>query len=431
MIRPNTLVAAAACACLALLGSLPAVAATPCAEGGIGGAGAPVERGGIGGTGAPELAVGGIGGTGAPQLAAGGIGGTGSPVALGETAGVVGTITAFGSICVNGLRVQYDDRTPITSDGVPTSAGTLAIGQVVAVEAAGTPRGLIAGKVAILHAVVGPVSQVDARNVLVMGQRVRLPEGTVAPAPGRTVRVSGLRNADGEIIATRVDSTDDREFSVLGTIRNGRVGELRLDSGKALPEGAEVLVRGRLEGGRLRVRTLESEPVRAIAGRADTIVVEARVRDRGERSLQAAGLRIEMDDNTRYTGGRAEDSGRDRLVRVVARARGDGSFRAERVEIRDRRDNGGSRDAGGGESRDRDAGDGKRDDRDRDGRRDDRDQDRDRERQYRDRGARGDERPARAGREGNGHDDRAERSDRAERAERADRPERVERVDRD
>lgn len=427
MTRPISLVAAAACACLALLTSPPAASAAPCAEGGIGGTSAPLARGGIGGTGAPELAVGGIGGTGAPQLAAGGIGGTGSPVALGETAGVVGTITAFGSICVNGLRVQYDDSTPITSDGVATTAGTLAVGQVVAVEASGTQRGLIARKVAILHAVVGPVTQVDARTLQVMGQRVRLPADTVAPNTGRTVRVSGLRNADGEIVATRVDSTDDREYSVLGTVRNGRVGELRLDSDSAVPEGTEVLVRGRLEGNRLRVRTIESEPVRAIAGRAETIVVEARVRDRSERSLKAGGLRIEIDDSTRYAGGRAEDGGRDRLVRVVARARGDGSFHAERIEVRDRRDSGRSRDAGGEKRDDRGRDDRERDgDRDRDRDRQDRDRDRqDRDRQDRDRGDRNEDRSSRSSRE------RLDRGERAERVERAERPERVERVEKD
>jgi hypothetical protein len=96
-------------------------------EGGIGGTGARAE-GGIGGTGA--RAEGGIGGTGA--RADGGVGGT----------GIVGTITGFASVCVNGLEVHYDANTPVTVDGRAAPAGELAIGQVVSAEAEVTQSGL-------------------------------------------------------------------------------------------------------------------------------------------------------------------------------------------------------------------------------------------------------------------------------------------------
>jgi len=82
--------------------------------------------GGVGGTGHSEPS-GGIGGTGLGGDQ-GGVGGT----------GIYGTITAFGSICVNGLRVQYDDAVPVELGGAPASADALAVGQVVFLEA--TPR---------------------------------------------------------------------------------------------------------------------------------------------------------------------------------------------------------------------------------------------------------------------------------------------------
>src|SRR5262245_45113002 len=74
--------------------------------------------------------AGGHGGPGA--VAKGGVGGTGAPATL----GVVGTITEFASVCVNGLEIHYDTATPVTVNGRPAAAGQLALGQVVAVEAA-------------------------------------------------------------------------------------------------------------------------------------------------------------------------------------------------------------------------------------------------------------------------------------------------------
>src|SRR6185369_3233583 len=86
---------------------------------GLGGTG--VASGGIGGTG---IRTGGIGGTG---ISNGGIGGT----------GIVGVITGFASICVNGVEVHYGADTPVLADGRQAQAGDLAVGQVVAVSASG------------------------------------------------------------------------------------------------------------------------------------------------------------------------------------------------------------------------------------------------------------------------------------------------------
>jgi len=103
-------------------------------NGGMGGTGAPLPQrpGGTGGTGAVADGVdgtfidnGGVGGTGAPTLRPGGTGGT----------GIVGTITGFASICVNGLEVHFGKDVPVSENGAPASSAHLAIGQVVAVEA--------------------------------------------------------------------------------------------------------------------------------------------------------------------------------------------------------------------------------------------------------------------------------------------------------
>ena len=65
---------------------------------GFGGTGSVADRG-IGGTG--QMADRGFGGTG--QVADRGLGGT----------GIVGTITGFASVCVNGVEVAFDATAPV------------------------------------------------------------------------------------------------------------------------------------------------------------------------------------------------------------------------------------------------------------------------------------------------------------------------------
>ncbi|UUZ77687.1 DUF5666 domain-containing protein [Polaromonas sp. P1(28)-13] len=115
-----------------------------------------------------------LGGTG---ISEGGIGGT----------GIVGVITGFASICVNGVEVHFDAGTPVSDNGQPGSARQLAVGQVVAVRAAG------AG------------AEVSARNIAGNPRRGRAtggarrrdrcvphlgPDGP-GPEPGRPVRPEG------------------------------------------------------------------------------------------------------------------------------------------------------------------------------------------------------------------------------------------------
>ena len=90
---------------------------------GIGGTGTAMAQSGIGGTG---LLDGGTGGTGNPE---GGIGGTGNVAndgGIGGT-GIIGIITGFASICVNGVEIHYDINTPVSVDGQLSIARDLAV----------------------------------------------------------------------------------------------------------------------------------------------------------------------------------------------------------------------------------------------------------------------------------------------------------------
>ncbi len=130
----------------------PSVWANPCVtkdgflDNGIGGTGL---NGGIGGTGdkRTENTQGrqggdddnGIGGTGVED--SNGIGGTGTRAADNDVIYVTGTIHAFGSVCVNGVEIEYTADTPVQTDSVNTlTASSLSIGQVVDVVAERKPR---------------------------------------------------------------------------------------------------------------------------------------------------------------------------------------------------------------------------------------------------------------------------------------------------
>ncbi|MBX3026837.1 hypothetical protein KF840_18165 [bacterium] len=259
-----------------------------CADGG----GPRPDESGIGGTG---LRAGGdddgIGGTG---LRAGddddGIGGTG--ISAADT-GVIGTITGFASICVGGVEIHYDADSPVRIDGRAASAAELAVGQVVEVVASGRGDELTARRIGVTHLVAGPVTAVDAaRNQIeVIGQTVRLSaatrgagDGAAAAsdfAPGAVVQVSGLRQADGAIAATRVATGRPELAWVSGTAADPTADTVaisgtpvRVSDGGALASGEEVRASGRWDGRQLIAERLDRLPALPFAGRVGRLEIE-------------------------------------------------------------------------------------------------------------------------------------------------------------
>lgn len=143
----------------------------------------------------------GLGGTG--MLATTG-GGAGS--GLGGT-GVLGKITGFGSIFVNGIEIEYDDKTAFTVDGETSKLQQLEIGDVVEVLTTDDNKYTQAKIINLRHEVVGKVEAVDPQtfSFTVQGQSVIQAIHEVAPPEvGATVAVSGFRIDGQTILATRV-----------------------------------------------------------------------------------------------------------------------------------------------------------------------------------------------------------------------------------
>jgi hypothetical protein len=259
--------------------------------------GSAVAERGIGGTGSPsQIAERGIGGTGSPaQMAERGIGGTGSPSQIAERGiggtGIVGVITGFASICVDGLEVAYDANVPTAIDGQATDVGDLRGGQLVVVEATGATTELKASRISVRHEVSGPVQRAsdDGKELLVAGQVVRITDATLIEAvgikAGDWIAVSGLRDPSNQVVATRIDKrqpglvTVHGSLDVAGTIV--KVGGLpvKLDV-PVLGFSGSVEISGRFAGGmlipdRIEQDPLGKDPARLFGPQVDRLFIES------------------------------------------------------------------------------------------------------------------------------------------------------------
>ena len=146
----------------------------------------------------------GLGGTGMLANSGSGLGGT----------GIVGVITGFGSIFVNGIEIEYNNETPLTVDGKSTSDRQLAIGDVVEVLTTNNKQHTDARIINLRHEVIGKVESVnpDTSSFTVLGQTVFQNEnkGTL-PKAGSTVAVSGFRLNNKTIQATRVTLSNQQQ----------------------------------------------------------------------------------------------------------------------------------------------------------------------------------------------------------------------------
>ncbi len=309
------LAAAAVLALAACQGGAPARGPAVAALGGAGGG--EQDGSGLGGTGHR----GGIGGTG--LRAEGGIGGT----------GIVGTVTAFGSIVVQGRHIGLAPALEVSEEAHPASPADLRVGQVVAVLAverrAGRPEAI---RVRVRYAVEGPVAAVGHAAggtwLTVAGQHVQLaPAARVEGGslqPGAWAQVSGLRRADGTVRATFVrfgPAPPGGRVAVRGVPRRDgqglRIGALPLEDPQGrLRDGVPVRVRGTISLGRLHVA--EVEPDRFAPGPAHRLALEAYVQERipERRILRVGGLPVRIGPATRIVGGDLGSLVPDRLVRV-------------------------------------------------------------------------------------------------------------------
>lgn len=310
------------------------------------------EPSGLGGTGAPAVRgpdPGGIGGTG--QVATGsGLGGTGRPVVAGQEGlggtGIVGVVTGFASICVNGVEVEYGPDTPVERSGQASRLGDLAVGQLVAVQAQGSGDQLQARRIQVLDAAMGPLTAVDRSSgrFEVMGQ----PAAALEPADlqglavGDWVRVSGQRLASGEIRATRVQRTAPGQAmatGLYGALASNEpvVGATPLwptQVLQSLAPGQEVTVTGSWEGGGLRVQSLQVQPTRMAVGGSQRVLLQGYVHALQGRELRLGYESVTLDEQLQVDGGDLASLRVDQPVQVQGRVDARQRVVVERLQLR-------------------------------------------------------------------------------------------------
>lgn len=217
---------------------------------------------------------------GAADLSVAGIQGSGKASMLS-----VGRITAFGSIFVGGVEYRTTSAS-IRVDDSPASEAQLRIGQVVTVKGTVNPGNLdgVATEVSFSADVHGVVTSVDLANntFVALGQTVRVTpetlfderiqsESLAGLRTGASVQVSGFADAEGELVASRVDLPESAALRVKGVVSNlsesahtFRINSLTVDYSGALParslsNGSTVTVSGASADGALLVATKVTE----------------------------------------------------------------------------------------------------------------------------------------------------------------------------
>lgn len=217
------------------------------------------------------------GGGGSPSA---GIEGTGSPVVA------YGSVTAFGSIYVNGIKFETDNARFIVN-GEVVRESAIQPGMVVRIEGVSNvgASNPIAQAVVYDQILLGPVSAIDivdadTKQLSLLGQNLLIRSDSAFGGTefddlsvGDILEISGLNNEEGTLVATRTSLVDATEFEVEGVISDidsnstrFKLQDLVVDYSQSsfidgrlndLLEGNQVEVRGVLgEEGILRAQVI-------------------------------------------------------------------------------------------------------------------------------------------------------------------------------
>ncbi|MEM8793176.1 MAG: DUF5666 domain-containing protein [Pseudomonadota bacterium] len=204
----------------------------------------------------------------------GGLGGT----------GIVGTLTDFGSLLVNGLRIETAADLAVTSALGRLAVSQLALGHNLTIEAETADGVLIARRVHLAHPVIGGVEKLsaDGQSARVAGVNVVAEAGAIGRLqPGMRVAVSGTWRGD-TVIASRIDPVaSGRQDIIAGEIRGDdsaglSIGGLTLElNGAPAPLiGGFATVRGQMVEGRFIVENVLEGRFTGAAGPLEALSVE-------------------------------------------------------------------------------------------------------------------------------------------------------------
>ena len=290
------------------------------------------------------------------------------------TAGIVrtgitaGVITGFGSIILNGVTYDTDDAEFLINSESGTQAD-LAVGEFVIVTGE-INDDLVTGKadtVVFNDNVKGPVQSIDSvgLTLVVLGQTVivdantsfddSIPSGDFAGIQvGDIVEVSGLVDANGAIVATRIElKPAGTVFEVLGTVSaldaamsRFMINQLVVDYSSAMlddfPAGSiengqlvEVKGASLAASGELTATSVEFKTNGFVGELDDFAELEGFItRFVSSSDFDVAGVGVVTSANTVYEGGVEADLGLNIKVEVEGAFNATGQIVATKIDIR-------------------------------------------------------------------------------------------------
>jgi Domain of unknown function (DUF5666) len=279
---------------------------------------------------------------------------------------VSGAITGFGSVYVNGVRFDTSNATIMKDDSRATQ-GELRVGQTVHLQGRvddSTGRA-VADSIRQDNELEGPISAVNtaAQTFVVLAHTVRVtPEtsfddsfgGFAALTVGRQVEVSGMRNASGDLIATRIEgrSAGATQLEIQGRIttldtvtRKFRIDNLVVDySGATLQDfGSSALTNGQLvevkgnalnSAGELVATRVELRNFETGTGNFRREVEGLVTRFVSATDFDVAGRPVTTTASTRYENGTAADLAINVKVEAEGSINASGVLVASKVEFK-------------------------------------------------------------------------------------------------
>lgn len=154
-----------------------------------------------------------------------GLGGTGKTT-------VIGTITAFGSIWVNGIEIEFDQDTDVKMDGLSSHDQALRVGQQVQVLASQNNEDWYAEAILIDHALIGRLEQDANQTWSIQGISIKKDPNIPGEWPNLKlndfVKVSGYYDQYVFYATDITSATDNSTWKVSAPVMYTKEGEWTL-----------------------------------------------------------------------------------------------------------------------------------------------------------------------------------------------------------
>lgn len=287
---------------------------------------------------------------------------------IGRNGIAIGPIGTFGSVVVNGVRYETDAAT-FTVNDAPGSQADLRVGHVVTIKGTIDDNNTTgtADEVTFDDSVKGPVESIDlvSSQLIVLGQTVLVrpetsfddgfsPANLEGVVVGQIVEVSGQIDANGNIVATRIEPKPvGTQLEVHGTVSNldetnmrFNINSLVVDYSNAaldnftngrISDGdfveAKALVLG--GAGELLATRVELEGLFPGGNDGDRVEIEGFItRFVSPADFDVAGLPVTTNAATVFVGGVAADLGLNIKVEAEGDLDANGLLLATKIDIR-------------------------------------------------------------------------------------------------